>query len=150
MYAIRSYYGLPAARLDASGRGDLQQLGKLALALDTLGGKATLDGRLGWQQGLDWKARLMLANIDPGQHWPAAKGLINGKLETHGKLQQGWQASVDTLDIKGRITSYNVCYTKLLRPDRFVPAVRKNGCQGHCSVPGEECAPRYRPSYNFV
>jgi len=98
--------GLPAARLDASGRGDLQQLGKLALALDTLGGKATLDGRLGWQQGLDWKARLMLANIDPGQHWPAAKGLINGKLETHGKLQQGWQASVDTLDIKGELAGY--------------------------------------------
>ena len=118
MYAIRSYYGLVKAETDRLGQVHRRQLiaggnGDEALTEIEFGGMQTL----------------VLAAEDQGHPPPLRPG------------QKGASRSIGMQKI--RITSYNVCYTKLLRSRKapligqylqiFVP--RKDPCiQHHRSI----------------
>lgn len=91
--------GIPAAGIDLTGEGDLNQLRLASFNAELLGGRLRADGKVGWQQGVSWDLQLVAEAIDPGlfvADWP---GRISGQLNISGSYveQLALQAKVRQL-----------------------------------------------------
>ena len=95
-------------------------------------------------------ARELLAKV-PGLSLPFAAPVFNEFVVRSEKPVQDVLAGLETAAILGRITSYNVCYTKLLRLDNLYyligkkRCVRKGGVHGRGLAPsGQVCQPYFQ------
>ena len=114
MYAIRSYYEAKKGQKvlvrevddpePGDGKGEVAEVAPPSAAAGS-GEVVVRVGPLGWH------------TIDAGPEAPALVALR--RVETpDGARVQGFEVKLDALGdllVEGRITSYNVCYTKLLR-----------------------------------
>lgn len=78
---------LPQARLAAEGSGDQGQVQIQSLRLEALAGLLEGQGRVGWDPGVSWEARLNWSDIDPGVLAPEWAGRLEGRVESQGTLE---------------------------------------------------------------
>ncbi|KAA0875414.1 translocation/assembly module TamB domain-containing protein [Nitrincola tapanii] len=95
-------YPLLALELDAEG--DLQQLSRLELRVQEPEGQATLSGRLGWHEQINWQLALSVENWGL-QPWAGIEGLIQTlALESQGRLlAQGPEFNAELLHLNGQL-----------------------------------------------
>jgi translocation and assembly module TamB len=100
---------IPSASLNLSGAGDRRGTRIEGLRLSTLGGVIEGRGEMGWAPVVSWDARLDLAGVDPGQHWPDWPGRLQGHLESAGGLSQDGAQLTARLDgLSGVLRGYPV------------------------------------------
>lgn len=100
--------GVPAAKIHLKGQGGLQQFELAELALEMLGGKARLSGKLGWTDGVEWQSQAQFLEVQTASllaDWPA---VLNGGLHSKGYIGRGkqgneWAVSINEMDIHGRL-----------------------------------------------
>ena len=99
--------GIPAAKIQLSGEGDLARFRLAELLVDTLGGRVAASGDVDWSDGVRWAADLNFDNIDPSVQWPDVAGNLQGKLLANGLLEgEALTASLDELAVDGRLLEY--------------------------------------------
>ncbi|MED5524422.1 MAG: translocation/assembly module TamB domain-containing protein [Pseudomonadota bacterium] len=94
---------IPQTAINLDAGGDLAHLDIRQLLLDMANGKLSLNGRLGWQEGVDWQGLVALNNLDPSFWASTLKGQVSGQLPSHFQLQgASWQLDAQP-DLKGTL-----------------------------------------------
>ncbi|MHA6964719.1 autotransporter assembly complex protein TamB [Zobellella denitrificans] len=97
---------LPPIGIELAGEGNLQGLALAPLALRLPQGGVRVEGRLGWEEGIDWQGRLVLEEVDPGSFVADLNGRLNGELDTRFTLRgEQWQLDASP-DIHGQLRDY--------------------------------------------
>ncbi len=94
----------PPVTIELKGAGDTSHLTFNKIALKTPEGAADISGVLNWQQGIDWKGKIDLANVNPAYWTPDIPGRINGHAESRFKLAgEEWVVSIPNLKLEGEL-----------------------------------------------
>ncbi len=89
--------------------GDASGMNIQSLRVDALDGEAVAAGRLDWSPELRWKAEISAADINPASRWPDWPGLLNAKLTTNGRIEDGkLVANADITKVSGKLRDYPV------------------------------------------
>ncbi|MBL1376422.1 translocation/assembly module TamB [Zobellella sp. CGMCC 1.18722] len=97
---------LPPIGIELAARGNPQGLELAPLELRLPQGEVKVEGRLGWQEGIDWQGILTLADVDPEAFVAGLDGRLNGELDTRFMLRgEQWQLEASP-DIHGRLRDY--------------------------------------------
>ncbi|WP_375057948.1 translocation/assembly module TamB domain-containing protein [Zobellella sp. DQSA1] len=97
---------LPPIGIELAAAGNLQGARLAPLALNLPQGEVRVEGRLGWQDGIDWQGILALNEVDPGAFVAGLDGRLNGELDTRFTLRgEQWQLEASP-DIHGRLRDY--------------------------------------------
>ncbi|MBK1649103.1 translocation/assembly module TamB domain-containing protein [Rhabdochromatium marinum] len=111
-YQLKANVGLsdyPAMLVNLTGTGTATAAQIAALGIETLGGRVTGSGALGWAPQLTWEADLALADLDPGRYAPDWPGRLSGQLASQGHLgAQGPVLSARISDFGGQVRGYPV------------------------------------------
>ncbi|MGL6350906.1 MAG: autotransporter assembly complex protein TamB, partial [Aeromonas sp.] len=99
---------LPPFKLALDGRGDLNELSKIALLLHVLNGEVTLDGKLAWHNGIAWQGRTQFKGIDPAQLAPKLNGLLAGELDSAFTMNKAghWVLTLPKFNVNGTLNHY--------------------------------------------
>lgn len=104
--ANMSGLGLPKSQLDLALKGRLPEVEIEQLQLDTLQGKATMHGKIGWQNKLQWYQRLYLSNLILNDYVADLPLELSGELFTAGLFdQQQWLMDIPALNIWGKFAN---------------------------------------------
>ena len=115
---------LPATDWQLQARGNESHIQMHQLRLALLDGTITATGRADWS-GATPRANteITLANINPGTHWPAWTGSLNGasRLQYQQPDDAAWQLTLQALDLKGRLRGYPVTATGggIIQPEQY-------------------------------
>ncbi len=95
---------IPKTQIQLQARGNTQGIQLSPLSLQTLGGEASLEGRIDWVQKIQWQLQLALKDIQPEQHWPELKGRLNLNLTAKGHLtDQGPETQLELQSLNGSL-----------------------------------------------
>ncbi|WP_421234666.1 translocation/assembly module TamB domain-containing protein [Aeromonas enteropelogenes] len=99
---------VPPFKIALDGKGDLEQLNKLALRLEALKGELTLDGKLAWQKGVHWQGNTRFKGINPAELVPDLKGTLAGEIESRFVMNEAgsWELNLPTLRVDGKLNQY--------------------------------------------
>ncbi|WP_080686604.1 autotransporter assembly complex protein TamB [Mannheimia granulomatis] len=108
--------GIPPSSALLKGNGELTHFNVQDLTLNTLGGKAQLQGAADWVDGVQWDANLALNDINTKSllaDWPAQ---LSGSLKSKGYAARGnsgsdWNVDISNIDLKGLLQQKNLKLT---------------------------------------
>jgi|GEM_PF-1760493 len=102
----------PATRLKLQSSGSLDNMvvDQLLLSPDrTKQSSLALNGSLNWRDGIQWRGRVDLKQVQPQLWLPDVPGELNGRVSTRFSLQGSqWLLAVPELDIAGTLRGYNL------------------------------------------
>lgn len=84
-----------------------------ALTAALLGGALTLNGEVGWKDGLDWRAALSGSGLQPGPWLAAASGPVSFAVTSSGRMNPQGELRHDTRLVDGRAELEGVALTDL-------------------------------------
>ena len=100
---------LPSAQLSLTGMLDDTGLDLEPLLIQTLGGRTTARGRVGWRPGIDWNLEVDAHSLDPGRRWPQWNGTLDAAAVVRGRMVGGApHTTVDVRKLLGRLRGYPV------------------------------------------
>lgn len=100
---------IPPSKLTLTADGTIADLNIQALLLEALNGKAELNGKLAWRDGVNWQSSVNLENIDTRSYLPEWAAVLNGGLRSEGEVSgDNWQVAIDDLAIQGRLNNQNL------------------------------------------
>ncbi|EXJ13630.1 translocation/assembly module TamB domain-containing protein [Imhoffiella purpurea] len=107
--ATTSGPGLPPAALALIGSGDLAQTRLETLRLDVFGGRVDGEAKATFDPKVTWDAAIRLSGIDPGSYAPEWPGRIDGRLTSHGSIEDAGPDLVAVIEsLKGRLRGYPI------------------------------------------
>jgi translocation and assembly module TamB len=99
--------GQPKAKLDATGRGDLQGIGLERLTADFAPGRLQGQGEIAWQPTVDWRLQLKGEGIDPSLWAADFPGSLRLDLATTGGIDEAGVAAEFRIEqLQGRLRGY--------------------------------------------
>jgi translocation and assembly module TamB len=111
MRTVVSGEGIPASDIDLVATGDLQGLRLQPLKVGVLDGRLHAEGKVRWDQGVDWELQLQAEQINPGLYLSDWPGELGGRMELGGSLAAaGGELAVRARirELAGRLRDYPV------------------------------------------
>ncbi|WP_052122418.1 autotransporter assembly complex protein TamB [Chelonobacter oris] len=97
---------VPPSRLSFNGNGTLRDLTIQSLLIEALNGKAELNAKLAWHDGIHWQSAITLENIDTRHYLPEWAALLNGGLNSEGTVNgENWQVAISDVALDGRLNN---------------------------------------------
>ncbi|MBW1647248.1 MAG: translocation/assembly module TamB domain-containing protein [Deltaproteobacteria bacterium] len=84
-----------------------------ALTAELLDGSLTLNGEVGWEEGLDWQARICAKGLQPGPWLDAATGPVSFELTSSGQMNRPGELNHDTRLVDGQAEVAGIALTDL-------------------------------------
>lgn len=115
--------GVPEGHFDLTSRGNLHSLFLSELIINTLKGKARLQGNLDWQDLLTWKGELTIDNIDLHELNSTYSGEVSGIIKQSATLQRGeneqpvWAFDFPMIDLDGELLKHPLTINGSLKGD---------------------------------
>ena len=105
--------GIPAARADLQGKGEITNFSVEDLSLNALEGKTKLVGKADWSNGIEWDSAINLNGVNTKSLVPDWAAVLSGGLSSKGYAGRGeqgedWNAEVSKIDLKGTLMQKNL------------------------------------------
>ncbi|KAE9538254.1 translocation/assembly module TamB [Ursidibacter maritimus] len=113
---------LPAGDLALKGKGGLTEFTLQDLNLNALQGKANLNGKVDWSNGVEWQSKLNVNGINTKALLPEWAAVLSGNLESSGYAARGekgdeWAVNVSDIDMQGNLFQKNLQLKGELKSD---------------------------------
>ncbi|MGC6407725.1 translocation/assembly module TamB domain-containing protein [Bisgaard Taxon 45] len=96
---------IPNTALQLDAKGELLSLDITQLHLDTLKGSANLQGKIGWQNGVQWYSNLQLDKLNLSDYLAGLPTILSGQLFSTGLInQQQWLFDIPHLNLEGTLS----------------------------------------------
>ncbi|MGC6247839.1 translocation/assembly module TamB domain-containing protein [Bisgaard Taxon 45] len=96
---------IPNTALQLDAKGELLSLDITQLHLDTLKGSADLQGKIGWQNGVQWYSNLQLDKLNLSDYLAGLPTILSGQLFSTGLInQQQWLFDIPHLNLEGTLS----------------------------------------------
>ncbi|HDR0612426.1 autotransporter assembly complex protein TamB [Pasteurella multocida] len=96
---------IPKTALQFDAKGELLSLDITQLHLDTLKGSADLQGKIGWQNGVQWYSNLQLDKLNLSDYLAGLPTILSGQLFSTGLInQQQWLFDIPHLNLEGTLS----------------------------------------------
>lgn len=98
--------GLPKSKVDLQVKGQLQEAEIEHFQLNTLQGQATMQGKIGWRNKLQWYQHLNLKDLVLSQYLSNIPSRLSGELFTTGLLdKEQWLIDIPELNLQGSLSN---------------------------------------------
>ena len=99
---------VPDTDIALSGRANTERLELADIDIATLGGSIGGDAALSWADGIDWRAAIDLAGIDPSVQLETLAGELGGELRASGAVTEagGWTLDLQRAHVEGMLQGH--------------------------------------------
>lgn len=97
---------IPKTKLALDATGELTDLTISQLRVDALQGTATVQGKLGWRNGVQWYSDLQLTKLNLSEYVAKLPTVLSGSVFSTGLINQDkWLIDVPDLDLQGSLSN---------------------------------------------
>ncbi|MDP0588637.1 MAG: translocation/assembly module TamB domain-containing protein [Candidatus Endonucleobacter bathymodioli] len=94
----------PIVNINLTGEGNSQIFNINQALLDTEKGRMIINGKLDWNNGINWDGLIKISNINPSLWFPEYDGQLNGNIKHCFKYTgQGWNIKIPNIAIAGQL-----------------------------------------------